>query len=99
MSPAAPAGTPPRRSPRRARTSRRRPGAPPPPPATGPSPEARRNDREAVILLQAALHDALDAFAAIADREPWPTNAALRARCARYALVLRATTPPRTRPT
>ena len=99
MSPAAPAGTPSRRPPRRAQPSRRRPGAPPPTPVGGPSPEARLNDREAVIMLHAALHDAIDAFAAIADRERWPTNAALRARCARYALVIRATTPSRTHPT
>lgn len=95
MTPVALAGTPPPR----ARASRRRPGAPPPPPARGTRPEPRWNEREALILLRAALHDATNAFAQLADREPWPTNAALRARCARYALVLHATTPPGMRPT
>lgn len=100
MSPPAPAWTPSRRPPRRARNSRRRvPGAPPPTPASGTSPEPRLNDREAVSMLTAALHDAIEAFAEIADRERWPTNAAIRACCARYALVIRATMPSRTRPT
>jgi hypothetical protein len=95
MIPAASAGSPPRP----ARPSRRRrPGAPLPPPASGPGSEPCWNEREALILLRAALQDATDAFAALADRDPWPTTAALRARCARYALVLRATTPPARRP-
>jgi hypothetical protein len=98
MRPAASASTPSRRPPRPAwNARRRRAGASPP--AGGTSPEPRLDEREALILLRAALHDAIEALAEIADRERWPTNATLRARCARYALVLGATTPSRTRPT